>query len=153
VGQTILMSAMVAGRILHEGAQLPAFKYELAGALAFVLLQALGPLSVFVPNLVAAKRRGLREYSLLADRYVREFDRKWLRGAAAPGEPLVGSADVQSLADLGNSFDLVRRMRAVPFGTETIIQLMALTAWPLLPLGLTMFPLDELIRRVLGALL
>ena len=35
---------------------------------------------------------GLREYGTLAQRYVREFDTKWLRGAVAPREPLVGSA-------------------------------------------------------------
>jgi len=35
-------------------------------------------------------------------------------GAAAANEPLVGSGDIQSLADLSNSFDVVRTMRAVP---------------------------------------
>ena len=33
------------------------------------------------------------------------------------------------------------------------VQLLVLTALPLLPLALTVFPLDELIRRVLGVLL
>ena len=37
-----------------------------------------------------------------------EFDRKWLYGGAPPDEPLVGSADIQSLADLGNSFEIVK---------------------------------------------
>ena len=153
LGQSVIVSAMIAGRILYEGAQLPTFKYELAGALVLALLQALGPLLVFVPGLLAAKRRGLREYGLLADRYVREFDRKWLHGGAAPDEGLVGTSDIQSLADLGNSFAVVSKMRAVPFGKETVLQLLAVTALPLLPLALTMFPLDELIRRVLGVLL
>jgi len=153
VAQSTLISAMIAGRILHQGAQLPAFKHELAGAVVLALLEVLGPLFVFAPNLAAAKRRGLRQYSLLADRYVREFDRKWVHGGAAPGEALVGSADVQSLADLGNSMQVIREMRAVPFGKETVIQLAVVTALPLLPLALTMFPLEELIRRVLGALL
>jgi len=153
LGQSVVISAMIAGRILHEGAQLPAFKHELAGAVVFALLQALGPLLVFVPGLLAAKRRGLREYGLLADRYVREFDRKWLHGGSAPDEPLVGTSDIQSLADLGNSFAVVRQMRAVPFGKDTVLFLLVVTAVPLLPLGLTVFPLEELLRRVLGVLL
>jgi hypothetical protein len=153
LGQSVIVSAMIAGRILHEGAQLPAFKYELAGALVLALLQALGPLLVFVPGLLAAKRRGLREYGLLADRYVREFDRKWLHGGAAPDEALVGTGDIQSLADLQNTFAVVSEMRAVPFGRQTILQLLLVTALPMLPLALAMFPLDELIRRVLGVLL
>jgi hypothetical protein len=40
----------------------------------------------------------------------------------------VGSADIQSLADLANSYEVVRGTRAVPFGRDTIIQL-AVPAW------------------------
>ena len=133
LGQSVIVSAMIAGRILHEGAQLPAFTYQLAGALVLALLQALGPLLAFVPGLLAAKRRGLREYGLLADRYVREFDRKWLHGGAAPGEALAGTGDIQSLADLRNSFQVVSEMRAVPFGKQTVLQLLVVTAIPMLP--------------------
>ena len=153
LGQSVVISGMIGSRILNDGTRLPGFKYELAGALCLALLQALGPLLVFVPALVAARRRGLREYSLLADRYVREFESKWLRGGAAPDEALVGSAEIQSLADLGNSFSVVSTMRPVPFGRETVLSLLAVTALPLLPLGLTVVPLDELIRRALGVLL
>jgi hypothetical protein len=41
-------------------------------------------------------------------RYVREFDHEWLRGGAPADDALIGSADIQSLADLGNSFDVVK---------------------------------------------
>jgi hypothetical protein len=44
-------------------------------------------------------------------------------------------------------------MQPVPFGKETIILLVVATALPVLPLMLTMFPLDELIKRLLGILL
>lgn len=68
-------------------------------------------------------------------------------------EPLVGSADIQSLAELANSFEVVNRMQPVPFGKETIILLVVATALPVLPLVLTIFPLDELIKRLSGILL
>jgi hypothetical protein len=153
VAQSALVSAVVAGRILQQGAQLQSFKLELVGSLALALVQVLGPLMVFAPALLRAKRRGLREYGLLADRYVREFDRKWIRGGAAEGEPLVGSADIQSLADLNNSFDVVRRMRPFPFGRETVIPILVTTVLPGLPLVLTVIPLEELFKRLVGALL
>ena len=95
------------------------------------------------------KRVGLREYGALAQRYVREFDQKWLRGGARPDDALVGSADIQSLADLGNSFEVVRGMRAVPFTKEAVIQLAVLTLLPILPLLLTMISLEELLGRLL----
>ena len=153
VAQSALVSAMVASRILQQGAQLQDFKLELGGALVFALLQALGPLMVFAPNLLQAKRRGLREYGVLADRYVKEFERKWLHGGAAPDEPLVGSADIQSLADLDGGFDVVRGMRPFPFGRETVIQLVVTVVLPGLPLVLTVIPLEELVKRLLGAFL
>ena len=39
-----------------------------------VLVLVFGPLLVFTPELAQAKRRGLRGYGTLAERYVREFD-------------------------------------------------------------------------------
>jgi hypothetical protein len=64
----------------------------------------------------------------------------------------VGSGDIQSLADLGNSFEVIRTMRLVPFTTETLLQLLVTTLAPVLPLTLTMLPLEELLRRLLGVL-
>ena len=100
-----------------------------------------------------AKRAGRREYGELAQRYVRDFDDKWLRGGAPPNEPLIGSADIQSLADMGNSFQVVRQMKIVPFGKETLIQLAVITLAPVAPLVLTMIPLGELLDHFLQVVL
>jgi hypothetical protein len=63
---------------------------------------------------------------------------------------LLGSADIQSLADLGNSYEVVRGMRLVPFTKETVFQLGVLTLLPVLPLILTMISLEELLGRLLA---
>ena len=88
---------------------------------------------------------------MLASRYVSEFDRKWVRGGAADDEPLIGSGDIQSLADLGNSFQVIREIKPFPFSRDTVIQLIVVTVLPGLPLVLTMIPLEELITKLLGA--
>ena len=116
--------------------------------MAVLVFAVLGPLLVFSPRLEAVKRAGLREYGTLAQRYVREYDKKWLRDAP-PSEPLVGSADIQSLADLGNSFDVVKEMRWAPFTLPTVLHLAVVTLLPVLPLTLTMIPLEELLDRLL----
>jgi hypothetical protein len=153
MAQSALVSAMVGSRILQQGAHLQDFKLELGGALVFFLLQAFGPLVVFAPNLLQAKRGGLHDYGLVADRYVKDFERKWIRGGSAPDEPLLGSADIQSLADLDCSFTVIREMRPFPFGKEAVIPLVATVVLPGLPLVLTVIPLEELVRRLVGALL
>ena len=113
-----------------------------------MVFAVLGPLLVFSAPLADAKRRGLREYGILAQRYVREFDNKWLHGGAPADEPFVGSADIQSLADLGNSFEIVKSMRWLPFTSQTVLQLAAFTIAPVVPLALTMISLEELLKRV-----
>ena len=114
-----------------------------------MVFAVLGPLLVFLPKLAAAKRAGLREYGVLAQRYAREFDHKWLRGGAPADEPLLGSADIQSLADLGNSYAVVKEMRLAPFTLQTVLQLTVTTLLPVAPLLLTMVPLDELLEGLL----
>ena len=108
--------------------------------------------SAAAPQLAQAKRTGNREYGTLAQRYVREFDAKWLRGGASADEPLVGSGDIQSLADLGNSLEVVRGMRIAPVTKEMIRRLGAAALAPLVPLALTMMPLEELLKRLFGIL-
>ena len=147
-----LVAAQLANRIFYLGATLRGFMIEILVLVIFLISVVLGPLLVFAPQLAHAKRTGLREYGTLAERYVREFDAKWLRGGAHADEPLVGSGDIQSLADLGNSFEVVRTMRVAPFTKETILQLAAATVAPVAPLLLTMMPLDELLKKLFGIL-
>jgi len=149
LAQGVLLSGMIANKIFFAGATLPEFKLDLVGVVAPMVLAVLGPLLVFGPKLEAAKRAGLREYGTLAQRYVREFDDKWLRGGAPAGEPLVGSGDIQSLADLGNSFEVVKGMRPVPFTLQTVLQLAVTTLVPVVPLTLTMISLEQLVERLL----
>jgi len=149
----VMVSGMMANRILHLGAKLPEFKVEVALMLVFLLCLILVPLMVFVPQLAEAKRTGLREYGVLAQRYVREFDSKWLRGGAPADEPFVGTGDIQSLADLGNSFEIVRTMRIFPLTKEILIQTSAAALLPILPLALTMMSLEELLKKLLGIFL
>jgi len=152
VAHGAILAGPIANRIFYLGAGLLEFKVEVAVVLGFVLAVVLIPMLAFAPQLAQMKRTGLREYGTLAERYVREFDTKWLRGGAPADEVLVGSADLQSLADLGNSFELVKTIRPAPVTKEMVIQLAVTTLAPIAPLALTMMPLEELLKRLLGIL-
>jgi hypothetical protein len=147
-----MLAGQLANRIFFLGDKLTDYKAQIAVTVMFPLLLVLSPLLVFAGQLALAKQRGLRDYGTLAERYVREFDAKWLRGGAPPDEPLVGSADIQSLADLGNSFDVVRTMRLTPVTKEMAFQLALFTLVPVVPLALTMMPLEQLVKTLLGVL-
>jgi hypothetical protein len=147
-----LLAGLIANRIFYLGAALPDFKIEIAVLVVFLMCVLLGPLLVFAPQLAQAKWRGNREYGTLAERYVREFDAKWLRGGASANEPLVGSGDIQSLADLANSFEVVRTMQIAPITKDAILLLMDATLAPVVPLVLTMMSLEELVKTLFGIL-
>ena len=145
-----LLSGQLANQIFYAGAVLTQFKLEILLLVIFVLFLVIGPLLVFAPQLARARRTGLREYGTLAQRYVREFDTKWLRGGAPADESVLGSGDIQSLADLGNSFAVVQDMRVVPISKQAILQLGAATVAPVVPLLLTLMPLEQLLNKLFG---
>lgn len=148
----VILSGSLANRIFHLGAKLPQFQIEIATYVVIVLFVVLLPLMVFAPQLAQAKRVGIREYGTLAERYVREFDAKWLRGGAPADEQFVGTGDIQSLADLANSYEVVKTMRIVPVTREAILRLVVATLVPIAPLALTMMPLEELLKLLFGKL-
>lgn len=147
--QGAMLAGLVASRVLYRGESLMSFKLQIGGFIAFFVFAILGPLLMFTPGMARAKRKGLADYGLLAQRYVQGFEQKWVHPDPVPSEELLGAADIQSLADLGNSYGFVREMRSVPFGLEDISRLAIATAAPLVPLLLTVFSPEELILRII----
>jgi hypothetical protein len=153
IAQSAFIAGLIGDRIWHLGAKLPNFKLEIAGTILFLILQVFLPLLFFIFQMAEAKRRALRQYGMLASRYASEFKQKWLSGSEEPEEPLLGNGDIQSLADLGNSYNVVREMRSLPFGKTTVLQLTFMTALPIIPLALTMMPIEELVQRLVSLIL
>jgi hypothetical protein len=152
IAQSVFLSALIGNQIWHEGTKLPEYKFLIAGVLVFLMLSVLLPLAFFSLQMMRARREALREHGLLASRYASEFRQKWLRDADASGGGVLGSADIQSLASLSVSFDVVREMGMLPFGRKVVIRLAILLALPLAPLILTMIPLEELLAKLVKVL-
>jgi len=147
-----LLAGNLANQIFHAGASLTQFRLEILLLVIFMVVLVVGPLLVFAPQLARARRTGLREYGTLAQSYVRDFDAKWVRGGGGADEPMLGSGDIQSLADLGNSFSIIQDMRVVPVTKQAMLQLGIATVAPIVPLVLTLMPLEELLKKLLGIL-
>ena len=145
-----MLAGQIATRIFFVRASLLDFKAEIAVMIGFLMGIVFGPLLVFSSQLAEAKRTGLREYGTLAWHYVRDFDGKWLRGGVPAGEPLLGSADIQSLADMANSFSVVQSMRLVPITRDAVLKLAAAALLPLAPLLLTAMSAEQLLRKLIG---
>jgi hypothetical protein len=153
MAQGVLLAGLIANRIFFAGSRLPDFLLDIAVVAVVTVFVILAPLLVFFRRLEVVARTGLLEYGALAQRYARAFDQKWLRDTAPSEEQLLGSADIQSLADMASSFEVVRQMRSVPFTIQDVLQLGGLFLLPIFPLTLTMLSLQELLARLLKLIL
>lgn len=151
VAHGVMLAGPMANRIFFLGAKLTEFKVEIGVMLAFMIIVIFGPLLVFSAQLAEARRLGLRRFGTLAQQYVREFNTKWLNGDDPKGDrKLLGSSDIQSLADLANSYEVVSGMRMAPITRNAIVQLGVGVLAPVAPLLLTMMPLEQLLKRLAG---
>lgn len=151
VALSSVLSAEAAFLIVFQNAAIETFQVPFAVVLLFVELMFLGPLLFFTPILVRTRLAWLRDYGLLVTRYNRAFHEKWILGQSAADEPLLGSADIQSLADLGSSFEYLRGMKVVPFSLRVIIQLGLMTSLPCLPLILLVVPVGKILELLTKA--
>ncbi len=152
LGMGAVLSGMIANKILYTGANLLDFKVEIVGMVALLSFLVFGPMLAFTPKLLQVKHHAIEEYGRLGQRYAREFHHKWIHGEHPAGEPLLGSGDIQSLADLRNSFIVVKDIHWTPFDVWDVVTLTAFTLIPLAPLLLTVFSVEELLDRLLKTL-
>jgi hypothetical protein len=140
---------LIANRIFIQGATPLDFKPELGVVVAFLLLVVLRPLLLFAPPFGSAARRLTRvrrpgPAAMCGSSTTNGF-------AAAPllANRWVGSADIRSLADLRNSFEIIQSMRVASVTKGVVVQLAVITLLPVAPLLLTMLSLEELVTRLL----
>jgi hypothetical protein len=140
------VAGVAANRVIYDKTPLP----QLAAPIALYVICAVGivlaPLVVFTPLLLETKRRGLRQYGTLGTEYTSSFHKKWIVSARTPDEALLGTGDIQSLADLGNSFGMIEKMNALPMKRRTPIHLALACLIPMAPLLLTVMPLKEVLK-------
>jgi hypothetical protein len=146
-------SAAIAGQIAngvaYEGESLADAQFLMLGFVILALVVVFAPLLVFVPKLFVLRRNGLVQYGGIANEYMESFDQKWLRNVRPEKEPLLGTADIQSQADLGTSFLVVKEMSIMPVTKYGVIEVALEAAAPLAVLGLIASPAEQVIQTVL----
>jgi hypothetical protein len=148
----VMFSATIANQVLYNGAQILDFKMLAASLIVCVVVSYAMPLLAFTPKLITCKRVGILEYESLSGEYTRGFDQKWIRSGARSSEPLLGTSDIQSLADIGNAFERVDTMRTFVVPAKGLMVPVLAVGVPLLPLALMVMPLEDLVKLLLKAL-
>ena len=153
VAQNIVLSSMFAHKVFFEGASVLQFRNTIIGIIVIYSVFPFLPLLVFSGKMLKVKRAANFEYGALAKKYVDLFHNKWVHGKNPQGDELLGSADIQSLADLANSYSVMKQMRTTPFDRKNLIQMAVPVTVPFLPLALTVMPLEDIIKQILKALM
>jgi hypothetical protein len=146
----VLWAAGWGESFVHGGTTGGALKSMLAVFIFLVFLVFAGPLAVFTPTLVRLRRHALHLYGHLSNVYCRQFERRWFSDESRPAdEALLGSSDIQSLADLQNSVSAVHATRSFPIDRRLLTSLLAATLLPMLPLLALLLPLKEIVKHAL----
>lgn len=149
-------SAVVAGglanQIIYQGKSLADLKFLIGVSMALILGVTFAPLLVLAPALHEYKRRALLNYGTLGVTYVRDFDLKWIRGRVGTPEILLGTGDIQSLADLSNCFSVVKDMKYILVQKEFLKGLGLPILIPMAVLALSVSPADQIIKAILRLL-
>lgn len=141
-------TGVLANEVVYDKVPLSHFNSAIAAYVVIAILVLLGPLSVFGGLLMHVKRIGLHQYGALATAYTGAFHRKWIRHEALDSVDLLGTGDIQSLADLGNSYNFIEKMKPLPIDLRTVLHLVVSCLVPLAPLLLAVVPLKDLLRLV-----
>lgn len=147
-----MVAAAIGTAILQEGAQLMSFKWPLLVFVAISIAVGILPLLVFWRPLQRVKEQALLNYGKFASGYVQEFERKWI-SSESQKDLMAAADDIQALADLGGGFERVAKMRLLPLVLQSAIAIAAAAATPMLPLVLTVIPLQELLKLLVQSLI
>jgi hypothetical protein len=146
-----VLSASWATRIINNGETLEAFRSLFFAYVLIAILIAFGPLVLFVPHLVRARVFGIRKYGALVSDYSARFDKRWL--GKTERDDLLGTPDIQSLADLGTSYhEGIEKLGVFLFGRQDWEVLAIATLLPAIPLFFMNETALDVIKRILKIL-
>jgi hypothetical protein len=142
------LAGAMANKMAYEGSTLTSLQFVMIGACVLAVSFAVAPLIVVSPSLIRVKQRGILEYSSLGNQYATEFEKKWIEGDRDAKEELLGSGDIQSLADLGNSFGTVHDMKVFLIDHEILLKLAIPAVLPMLVLIAVATPAEEILKAL-----
>jgi len=140
-----VLCSSIGTQVVYRSAKIQEFILAFVLFVVVAIAAFLLPFAVFLPTLALARRDGLVKYGSLATRYTQLFDRKWVRTHEIVSEGLLGTGDIQSLADIGNSVDRVRSMKLLPVELTDLRALLIAALIPAIPLALTQIALKDLL--------
>ena len=150
------VSSLISVHVGLRTAQRPVaetFGCELTAFLGMSLVVLFAPFLAFSGKLLDGAEPRPLAYGEFAATYTRAFNAKWTGSNAGRSDGLLGTADIQSLADLANSYAVVHGLRCVPFDMLNVIAIVLAVAMPFFPLVFAVVSPIEVAKQVIQILL
>jgi hypothetical protein len=129
-------SAVIAGRwgheVLYHDVRVESLYLPMGLFVALALVLFLAPLLVFMPNLLALKRRNLLAYGALVGRHGRLVERRWVRGETVEDDGLLQAPELGPVADTLTLYEAIQKLRPTPIGKQSIVTVAAAAVIPML---------------------
>jgi len=151
--QAAIASAEVANKVIYSGVPVEDYRFSLL-VIPVVVIIYLSPLLYFSRKLGKLKLEGIMIYSTLTHKYSKLFEDKWIRGNKInEDESILGSGDIQSLADIGSTYEVVENIRIFPINLNIFLFMLVLIALPFIPLIFLKYNIKEILEVLAGFLL
>jgi len=148
-----MLCASQVNRFTASGVTMRTFAPLLLAFAATGTLVAFGPLLLFSPQLMRARRNGLIEYGRLGAEYGRGFQRRWFGDQRIGAK--IGPRSTQPLSDLAAIYrDTIDRFRILLFDKRDMTTLLLATLLPMVPVMLMRVPSEDwsrLLKTLTGA--
>lgn len=148
--QNVTLSAGIANLIKYNNESFLDYRYNIITGILVFSLVYISPLMFFSKQMFKTKMLTLFEYSKLGLVYGTSFENKWIKKKLPQTEePFLGTADIQSLADLSNSVKMVQDQLIFPLRLTTFIVFFVFLLIPYLPLLLFRFTSQEIFEAII----
>jgi hypothetical protein len=150
---TAVVSATLGWDVLHLGGSFSASIMPIFVYVAFFSIVLYLPLVAFLPLLVRAKAEGIGTFGTLLRSHNLAYVKKWIVPPLPADEPLLGSVDNSSLADINGGYAPLHEMLPVPFDVRLFGVSAILALLPFLPLVFTEYSVTEVLAALIDSLL
>ena len=151
--QAAIASSEIANQVIYNGVPIEEYRFSLL-VIPIVVIVYLSPLFYFSRKLGKLKLDGIMIYSTLTHKYSNLFEDKWIRGNNInDNESILGSGDIQSLADIGATFEVVENIRVFPINLNIFLFMLIMVTIPFIPLLFLKFNIKQILEGLAGFLL
>ena len=151
--QAAIASSEVANQVIYNGVPIEDYRFSLL-VIPIVVIVYLSPLFYFSRKLGKLKLDGIMIYSTLTHKYSKLFEDKWIRGNNInDNESILGSGDIQSLADIGATYEVVENIRVIPINLNIFLFMLIMVTIPFIPLLFLKFNIKQILEGLAGFLL